>query len=365
MTKKQIVCCIGFILSACVVLYLLCDLFELKNTNQSDKRFNSYRSLNDDTVDAVVIGTSGIDRYWIASKAYDEYGMTVYPLASNGQAVWLYDCVLEEAYAYQEPKLLIVDMRAFGQENTDEVKVDVRARTVLDSLTPLSANRIRAGFKTMKLFHDNFEDKPRFDISYLLSVVKYHEEWKDEEYSITQNLFGRKHDYLGFYINKKLSIRQRPQEIVVYDPEYREPLDPISEQAFYDLLDYVKTKDAEVLFVLTPKFSTTTEMGRMNTLVDMLEKEGQDYVNYCETDESGNFLYDLQLNPETDFYNKEHTNYYGAEKFTRVFSAYLDENYDLPDRREDSAVKEQWDGVYKKVQKRIRRIEKNAEESKE
>ena len=43
---------------------------------------------------------------------------------------------------------------------------------------------------------------------------------------------------------------------------------------------------------------------------------------------------------------------------------YLDENYDLPDRREEEAVKEQWDGVYDKLKTKISKMEEkeNAKE---
>ena len=48
MTKKQIFCSIGFLFATCVVLYLLCDLFELKNSTNFARRFSTYRDLNED-----------------------------------------------------------------------------------------------------------------------------------------------------------------------------------------------------------------------------------------------------------------------------------------------------------------------------
>lgn len=362
MTKKQIFCSIGFLFATCVVLYLLCDLFELKNSTNFARRFSTYRDLNEDTVDAVLIGTSGVDRYWISAKAYEEHGFTAYPLSTGEQPAWLYEYLIEEVYTYQDPELLILDMRPFGQDNVDEVEMDVKARRVLDVIEPLSMYRLKAGLKTMKVMHETFEDKPRFDIAYLLSVVKYHEQWSDDQYSVEKNLFERQHKYLGFYVNKKKSIQKKPQQMVSYDPNYYESLDPVSEQAFYDVVDYLKEnhKDKKVLFYLSPKFLTTVEMGRMNTLIDMLEKEGMDYVNFCETDENGEFLYDFGFDLSYDFYDGGHTNFYGADKFTAVFAAYLDEKYDLPDHRDEAAVKEQWDGIYDKIKAKIPELEAEA-----
>ena len=50
-------------------------------------------------------------------------------------------------------------------------------------------------------------------------------------------------------------------------------------------------------------------------------------------------------------------NSYGAEKYTAVLAAYLDENYDLPDRRNDEAVKKDWDGVYDSLKAKIAEFE--------
>ena len=360
MTRKQIISSIGFVLASCVVLYLLCDLFELKNTTNFAKRFATYRDLKEDTVDVVMVGTSGIDRYWINAKAYEEYGITSYPLSTGNQPAWLCEYLIKEAYAYQDPELLVIDMRGFLQDNVSDVEMDVNARRVLDVMGPLSVQRVQAGLKTMDVLHDTFEDKPAFNIEYLLSFVKFHEDWSNRSYSVEKNLFDRQHPYLGFYVNKDNSIRKRPREKVVYDSNHYEALDPLAEQAFYDVVECLKDKDSKVLFMISPKFLTPLEMGRLNTLIDLVEKEGMDYVNFCETDENGDFLYDFGFDLQSDFYDIGHTNYYGAEKFSSVFGAYLNENYDLPDRRNDADVKERWDGVYDEIKNRIPELEEAA-----
>ena len=74
-----------------------------------------------------------------------------------------------------------------------------------------------------------------------------------------------------------------------------------------------------------------------------------DYVTYYAYDSEDPFTIDLD--PETDFYNRGHVNFYGAEKFTDVLAAYLHENYDLPDRRNDPVAQEHWDGLYENILK--------------
>lgn len=353
MTKKEFGRCIAFILVVCVILCLLCSLFKQQSSRYIEKRFTTYRKLNEDTVDAVWIGTSGVDRYWLAPKAYEEHGITLFTLASDAMPTWLFTNVIEEAYAHQNPELIIVDMRAYGQSNTKASTMDVRARRVLDAMDFFSSNRIKTAFRTMEVIHETFEEEPRFELSYLLPYIKYHTMWQEEGYSVANHLDNTGDAYLGFFMNASASVKRSAMEKVVHDAERYEALDPVAENSLYDLLDYAKTNNIELLFVDTPHFKAEKEMGRSNALVKILKEEGANYINFCETDAEGNFVNGLTLDPEADFYNAGHVNFYGAEKFTETFAAYLDEHYDLPDRRNDAAVQEEWDGIYAKMKKRI------------
>lgn len=357
MTKKQIFRGIAFFLVVCCVLVLLCDLFELDNTTNFDKRSETFRNLEKNTIDAVFIGTSGVDRYWIAPKAYEDYGMTVFTYSSDAMPSWLYVNRLKEIYTYQNPQLVIVDIRAFQQGNFNANTMEVRARRVLDAKQYLSADFIDAAFTTMKVLHEVEPDEGFFRLSLLVPFVKYHTKWEDKDYSIEKNLGSKEHAYGGFWMNTTKSVRAETQEIVPYDPNLYLELDPIAERSLYELLAYAEEKGIELLFVDTPQYKTEKEMGRANTVYKILDEQGAKYINYCVTDAAGNFLYGLNLDNTTDFYKEGHVNYYGAEKFTVVMAKYLAENYDLPDRRNDEDVKKDWDGLYDKIVKNIAKFE--------
>lgn len=352
MTKKQIFRCIAFALVFCMMLVVLCDLFESDNNTNFDMRFTTYRNLEKDTVDAVFIGTSGVDRYWIAPKAYEEYGMTVYSLSSDAMPTWLFTNMIDEAYTYQNPELILIDARAYGQDNSLVKPMDARARRVLDAMNFWSINRIKTAFKTMETIHSAHEEQSRFDLSYLFSVAKYHDKWAEDDYEIKNNLGNKEHEYGGFYMSGSLSTFSEPQVTDSYDFDLYEPLDPVAEESLYELLDYVKEKNLNVLFVDTPQLRDETETGRANTLYKILDEEGIDYVNFFATDSDEMYVIDFDY--EKDFYNSGHTNYYGAEKFTDYFAQYIDENYDLPDRRGDEAVAKDWDGKYDAIKEKIK-----------
>lgn len=362
MTKKQFARACAFVLVFALLLVALCDLFELEKTEIYDQRMYTYRQYPEDMIDAVFIGTSGVDRYIIGPKAYDEYGMTVYPLATDAMPTWLFTNVIDEALTYQNPQLFIIDARAFGQENKVDT-MEVRARRLLDSMQFMSKNWFKTVRKTVDTICSVDETQSKWGVSYYLPFVKYHTKWADEDYSIHNNAGSWFHEYGGFFMYEGLSVKALKQPQPHYDETLRTELDPISEQALYDLIAYSKEKNIELLFVDTPQIMDDVEIGKANTMYDILEKEGMKYVSYISGAEK-----EMGLDRKTDFYNSGHVNYYGAEKFTTVFAKYLDENYDLPDRRDDEHVKEQWDGVYDHIKDTIKvyeekKAQKEAEEA--
>lgn len=373
MTKKQLLRCIAFLLLAACMLPMLCILFEQTHGTNVDSTFYTYRELESDTIDAVFFGTSGVTCYWLAGQAYQDYGMTVYPLASEAMPSWLYEIAMDEALEYQNPELFIIDIRPFTSPDYEFSKLDYRVRKFMDALKPLSRNLFRSAFRTMKELYTITEGAPKLDISYVFNFIKYHSSWSDPEYSFSHHLGAHGHENYtgGFNMDTIRVVNRVPIAPHVYDDTITSELLPVHEKYLYEILDYVREKNLKVLFVDTPKtymsvnelgedFLDTEAIGRANRVFQILEEEGFDYLTYVTTAEDGSFTIDLDYN--TDFFNAHHVNYYGAEKFTKAFSEYLDQNYDLPDRRNDPAAQAHWDGIYDYVLAEVKSYEEEAAE---
>ncbi|MBQ9994004.1 MAG: hypothetical protein IJP17_04770, partial [Clostridia bacterium] len=188
-------------------------------------------------------------------------------------------------------------------------------------------------------------------MSYYLSFICYHNRW-ETEYIMPDDLLDPSSPYLGFFMNKRYSLDRAALPETSFS-DIREPLDDISEYYLYELLDYLKDNDIEALFVDSPHAKTYEEVAKTNTLLDILEQEGFAYINYNTEENWEKYPYvTYREGSEGDFYNDGHTNYNGALKYTTYFSAYLDENYDLPDRREDASCA-CWHGVTDAISEQI------------
>lgn len=359
MTKRQIIRMVAFVLVVCCMLVLLCDLFERDNSSNFAKRAVTFRKLNENTLDAVWIGTSGVDRYWIAAKAFEEYGMTVYPHSSDAMPAWLILNRIKEVYRSQNPELIILDIRPFTQSNTNQNVMQARARRILDTQPLFSREYLENAFTTMNVLHQEDPSQGWFKISLLLSFVKYHNMWEEKDYSISNHLGEKEHRYGGYYIDYDI-VREREQELIPYSTKKSIPLDEITENSLREIVAYAQENNIELLFVDTPQYKTVKQNRRSNRVYEILDELGQKYINYCLVDKNNDnkFLYCPEISNETDFYSQGHVNYYGAVKFTDIFAKYLDENYDFPDHRGEEKVEEDWGEWYENILTKVASYEK-------
>ncbi len=352
MTKKELIRAIGFFLVICCLVTVLCDMFESSN-GRSSQALQTYYDFEEDTVDVLVYGTSGIDRYYIAGKAFEEYGLTAYPVAVDGFPAWLYSVTIEETLKYQSPKLVVIDMRSFTTNYTfNSQKFENRTRRLTNILPFFSPNYLKGVKRSYDIIKEH-TDKASFEtmMSYYFPFIRYHSMWEEEGEASFDELKDPKSSVHGFFTMKSRSLQTTEYFEDTEITDERKDLHPVCEEYIYELLDYFdKNADYEVLFVDTPRYLNGSEVRRMNTLCDILDERGYKYVRF-PLDET---IYDKTK----DFIDDGHVNYYGAEKFTPIFAKYLVENYDLPDRRDDQRCVKDWVGPYDTIKKRIASWEK-------
>lgn len=337
MTKKQLFRSVLFSGVLIAILWLLSSLFNFQDL-QITNRYKTFRKLEKNTVDAVLVGTSGMDRYWIGPKAYEEYGLTVYPLSCDQQAGWLMKNVLEEAKRKQDISLAIIDMRPFlvSYKNGTQ-KQENSSRRVLDELPFFSLNRLDAVRTTLEVMELADPEGEHSALSYYLPFVKYHSQWENKSYRLNED-DEKFQPYFGYFVRNTVSTRCMTSFPVTEKTDEKAALDPIAEKALYELLEYLDKQEYEVLFLNTPHYHKESESMKLNTVKAILDERGYAYKSYDVED--GTF------NLQAEFYNDGHVNYYGSERFTELFAQYLKENYDLPDRRGDSRCAKDWEGPY-------------------
>ncbi len=324
MKKNQVIRIICFCLCILAVMGALSRVFHYDKPNMRIG-VQTYRDLEKGTIDAVLLGTSGIHCTYIPGQAFDRYGITSYDLTIDGMRVWHILPALKYALKYQSPELVLIDMRPFifdGNENDNEV----RSRYFHEIFPMLSYFRISGVNRTLK-YLSRLSDTSRFDMTYYFNVLRYHDMWQD---TLDLDVLKKGYSYaMGFRVTHD-QFNVRPLADSAYTDK-AEPLEDYAQECLDELLEYAGEKDVKLMFINTPHLVNEKTAMKMNTLHRILEEKDIPYLDFCTEEGEKTYPFDK----ETDFRDKSHTNYYGAVKFTDYLGEYLRSEMGLKDRSQD------------------------------
>ncbi len=301
------------------------------------------------SLDIVYFGASNAFVHFNPVLAFDKYGFTTGMAASGDQPVTIAKYLVKDAEKYQDPKLYVIDLNQYTLELDHYSEADTR--NAID-LMPFSLNRLQAIDEMFKYIEvtDHYDPSKKLieenkKYNYIFSFLKYHNSWKN----ISKDIFvGDTKYYKGLYFSAG-TVKQIPVEKCEW-PDEKQALVPEVETIFMDLINLIKERNLNVLFVIPVKSYVDPMYGvpkRFNTLIDIIKANNLDVINFNDVDE-------LSIDFDTDFYNNAHLNAFGATKYTLYFAKYLKEHYDLEDHRQDEKYSS-WESEYERFKKNFKK----------
>lgn len=336
-----------------LVVYLSL-VFTFPRDQESDmarERFNSFYALPDNSLDAVIIGTSGVDRYWIPQLAWKEQGIATYGITSGNQPLPFIKYMMAEAMKDHDIQTFIIDIRAITKNPAKINDTDVRR--VTDNMR-LSSNRIKATQEIMSFLSSGKTKIKTDDISYYLRLAKYHSGWKDLSIKDLYDFYPES-DYMGFFAYNDNAFEIIPQKITTVTRDTKS-LNPRNEAALLDLLDYCDNIDANIIFVSSPQSPNSLVQMRYNEAFRIIQSRGYKTINFNREEKYAELDWDFHH----DMYNHGHANIYGAVKYTRWLAEYLKEQCSLKDHRKDSDQSKyaKWEDAYENTMSRLKQFDK-------
>lgn len=359
MTKKQGLKAISFFVVLGIVLGSVVRVFgiPLERPVWNVTRFNEFYEEPRNSWDGVVLGTSCIDRGWVPPLAWNEYGMTVYNMATNGQPTILCTGLLEEIRKTQDVKFAIIDIR--GARVSCLSAKEAQIRRVTDAMK-YSVNRQKLVKKILDFYQEFYTRK---EVRNAIGDEKADRKWAELDKASLYIPFLKYHSRWATGLNEADFVKQVSDMKGVFDNEkgpfnVKEVTDPnvvenvttelldAQKEILDELLEYGKDTDLQLLFVSMPVFTGKEKQGELNSLIRYLEEKNATVLNF-NTEE---MYEEVGLNFSEDFYNKHHMNSRGAMKFTKYLAGYLKENYDFEDKRNREEYRD-WDEAYEKYVK--------------
>ncbi len=332
--KRWIINTVLFLLTFIIIFCYLSYLF--RPVSQNRKNIVGFYSEPNDTLDVVCIGGSSTYVYWMPYMAWNEHKITSYNLSTDAMSPSLIKNLVIEAKKTQNPQLYVIDLRAFDVREIDPVHYsEPFIRVVTDSMK-YSLNRL----DTIRYAY-GFEKRDFTGmISNIFDISYYHSEWqnlKKENYKYVNNDVTE--DNKGFMF-VTFSWHKMLEKKDWSHIETEKELGESTNQIFIDVLEYCKENELNVLFTVNPFYQETSDTKeRYNYMKRIIAEYGYDFIN------TNDYYDEMGIDFSTDFYNENHTNLLGAEKYTRFLSQYIMENYNI-DTEHEQSVESSWNNGF-------------------
>ena len=308
-----------------------------------EARVRNFYLEEENSLDMVIVGASTAYTDYSAPLAWKEFGITSYSLATNSAPMGLAKSMLKEVRKYQNPKVILIDINGILYDDAGETNEN-NIRRWIDNMK-FSKNKIDT-------INELIPTEQR--MNYFVPLMKYHARWKDigeclEAFNIERE---NKKDpsHLVVLGDEGMSgmVAQHPIKDVT---NYRQKtvMYQKSGESLIALLDYCKTENLKnIVFTNMPRFYSSTKMIQEKERFNEAKEKIAEYGYPCI--DLDDYVKEIGLDPETDFYNANHLNVYGQRKNTRFLIQKLMETYDLTSTHNETVTK-RWNEEYRAYEK--------------
>lgn len=317
-TVKLIAFALAVILST-----LLLQTFLLKRIDNNSMRMEAFYLEDKGSLDAVLIGASDVYAGYSAPYAYEKYGFTSYPYATQSSPANIVLPQIKEVIKYQNPKMIVVEVNAFLYKDS-ELPNEASGRMFADNI-PMD-----------EIWEDYLDDVIPEDkqLEYHIPIIKYHGSWTDYPWKLKYLIAELKQNHRGYSLFRgyKTVANQFHPTAKTYNAKLAKdsstkPLAVNGQRYLIQTLEYLKENDIHnVVFMRFPHIvrkDAYTRFQRCNEAQKIIESYGYDFINLERYGEQEGFVVN------EDFYNWDHLNIYGTEKLTDYIADLLVNEYGL------------------------------------
>lgn len=342
MTKRQFLRCFAFfILTGAVILGLntVMRIPKDEDMSQTTERFRALYTEEKDTWDGIFLGTSLVSRGWVSLSPWEKYGMTVYPMSTDGQPFVLTKYLIEEVLKYQDLSFVVVDLHGLreGVLKTNGSRI----RNITDHMK-WSSNRTEAIARALEWTDEHYPgriDSTRLNrLSYYFPLLQFHSRFTQEGLYL-EDVIWPESEMKGVYDLERTTVVD--EEVKLESCTETGELTEMQTELLEEFFDYTEEKDLEVIFVKMPSALDEEVQEVLNALAEYVEERGYPVLNFNDPEvleESGM--------EGTDFMDTKHLNAKGARNFSEYFSDFLYETLaadtEVQDHRGEEGY-ESWD----------------------
>lgn len=294
-----------------------------------DYTINGYYELPKNSIDVLFLGDSSIYKGVSPMEIYDKTGIASYNYSVSSARIYLLYYILQDAYKYQKPSVIMIDPLTLFYTNKEE---EPERRKSFDYM--------KFGKTKYKMINDDFfEFDFKEKLSYYFPLFRYHSRWNEVNLSNVKRTFGNYHSITkGYIMSTKLNPRNSGFSYM--EPSGKKVIMEDYTKKYLELfIKFCKDNDIDLVFLGIP--DTRAWGYEQNEELKKIIKEYD--LKYLDLN---NDSYGLDFTTDTEDRGM-HFNVKGALKITSEVTKYLENNYNFKDHRSDSKYQKWNDDLVK------------------
>ncbi len=326
--KQKILKIVSSLITIALTVFLLFSLTNLMERKASDQKYEDFMKQKED-FDVLFMGTSHVINGIYPMELWHDYGIVSYNCGGHSNQFATTYWVMRNALEQTTPKLIVIDCLGLEENRKCSDKFSF-VHLSLDAF-PLNATKVQAIWDLLDdpaLEEDisngkvRKSDEPRTKIGLLWDFSVYHSRWAE---------LG-KSDFETPSLYEKGAKSRIKITRGVYNPiPEDEKIEPgtVSDLYLRKMIEYCQERGIEVMLTYVPFPASVKRQQAAHYAADVAKEYNVKYVNCLDLN---------LLNFDTDCYDaSSHLNPSGARKVTKYLGKYIMDNYDIPDRREDTS----------------------------
>ena len=304
------------LLATLLVLAVLSGiLFKPKFLNDNywplDVTYQSFYEMENDSVDAVFLGSSHAISAFSPQELYDTCGIRSFNLASEEQSLLVSYYWLKEALRFQKPQAVVLDtVVCFPFMDTPYNCNEASIRKAIDpmkwSSVKLDAVRTIGSLDPEETF-----------VSYLFPIIRYHARWSDLSANDIRFWPKQNTSLKGYAVLSEDTTVQDYKPLAEKDNVTPAGMHGVMKDYLDRITELCKENGITLILVNTPYLETTNEVHQ--AVADYAQEHGIRYIDFNEetcVSEMG-FVF------SSDMADAGHANNFGAVKLTDYIGAVL------------------------------------------
>ena len=320
--KKNVVKVVGFLCILSIILVKINSFLCFRYTDGIVQMEHFY-TLDDDTVDVLVLGSSHAFVSVNPTQLYEEHGIAAYNLGASMQSMWSTYYTMREALQYQTPDLIVLDVyRLVEPFNYSKESKMIK-----------STYGMRFSWNKYQSIYQSLENPTVGEtLLHMMEFPAYHSRYEEVLQGNREGEWYADENYKGAHPLTETMPMERPNHSHITE---QGGIEQKTMLYFEKILMLAKEHEIPVLLINTPYIMGEGDKKIYNSLEVYLQNQKiYDEVAYVDYNQK----YDeLGLDFSADFADYDHMNINGIAKFNEALGMYIKDNYELEDRRGNPA----------------------------